>query len=141
LWQAATTLREHRGDGHVAVLAESGLDGCEAHVLFVATGAVPAQMIRDARGWSEDEWEAAIERLRARELVGPAGEPTDAGRAFRDRIEQRTDELAAQAYEDLGDDAATALIADLRRVARPIATSGNIPFPNPVGLPRPPGAP
>lgn len=32
LWQVATTLREHRGDGHVAVLAAAGLDGCESLV-------------------------------------------------------------------------------------------------------------
>ena len=30
LWQAATALREHRGDGHVAVLTAEGLDGVEA---------------------------------------------------------------------------------------------------------------
>jgi hypothetical protein len=32
LWQAATVLREHRGDGHVAALVVEGLDGCQAHV-------------------------------------------------------------------------------------------------------------
>jgi hypothetical protein len=29
LWQAATSLREHRGDGHVAVLTAEGLNGFE----------------------------------------------------------------------------------------------------------------
>ncbi len=33
LWQAATTLREHRGDGHSAALLAAGVDGCEALVL------------------------------------------------------------------------------------------------------------
>jgi hypothetical protein len=140
LWQVATALREHRGDGHVAVLAESGLDGCEVHVLFAATENVPAQLIRDARGWSDDEWGAAVERLRARGLVGPEGEPTEAGHDLRRRIERRTDELAAGPFEELDDDGVTDLTAQLRRVARPIATSGDIPFPNPVGLPRPPSA-
>lgn len=32
LWQAATTLREHRGDGHVAALVAAGLDGPESLV-------------------------------------------------------------------------------------------------------------
>ncbi|MCU1447875.1 MAG: hypothetical protein JWP02_45, partial [Acidimicrobiales bacterium] len=36
LWQAATLLREHRGDGHVAALTSAGLDGCESHVTLVA---------------------------------------------------------------------------------------------------------
>jgi hypothetical protein len=99
---------------------------------------VPAQLIRDARGWSEDEWGAAVERLQSRGLVGPEGEPTDAGRDLRRRIERRTDELAAGPFDDLDDEGAADLTAQLRRVARPIATSGDIPFPNPVGLPRPP---
>ncbi len=42
LWQATTILREHRGDGHVAALVDAGLDGLEAHISFVGTGAVPA---------------------------------------------------------------------------------------------------
>ena len=43
VWQAATTLHEHRGDGHVELLAESEIDGCEAHVLFAATESVAAE--------------------------------------------------------------------------------------------------
>ena len=30
LWQAATELREHRGDGHFAAMAAADIDGCEA---------------------------------------------------------------------------------------------------------------
>jgi hypothetical protein len=41
LWQLATTLREHRGDGHVALLVQAGLDGCEALVLFAASEGLP----------------------------------------------------------------------------------------------------
>jgi hypothetical protein len=33
VWQACTTLREHRGDGHVAALLTNGLSGLEAHLL------------------------------------------------------------------------------------------------------------
>ena len=33
LWQAATVLREHRGDGHVIALVDAELDGCQALVL------------------------------------------------------------------------------------------------------------
>ena len=36
LWQAATLLREHRGDGHFAALAAADIDGCEAVVLRCA---------------------------------------------------------------------------------------------------------
>ncbi len=41
LWHAATVLREHRGDGHVAALVAAGLDGRQALVTMAATGAVP----------------------------------------------------------------------------------------------------
>jgi hypothetical protein len=33
LWHAATLLREHRGDGHIAALVIGGIGGTEAHVL------------------------------------------------------------------------------------------------------------
>lgn len=41
LWQAATTLREQRGDGHVAALVAAGVRPVEALVLRVADGTVP----------------------------------------------------------------------------------------------------
>ncbi|MGP8061823.1 MAG: SCO6745 family protein, partial [Acidimicrobiales bacterium] len=69
LWQAATTLREHRGDGHVAILTEADLDGCEAHVLFAATEGGPPEVLRDNRGWSEHDWGRATSRLCRRGLV------------------------------------------------------------------------
>src|SRR5258705_3108311 len=31
LWQLCTSLREHRGDGHVASPTSAGLDGCQVH--------------------------------------------------------------------------------------------------------------
>jgi hypothetical protein len=37
-WHAATLLREHRGDGHLAALVTAGLDGLEALVTHTATG-------------------------------------------------------------------------------------------------------
>lgn len=39
LWHAATVLREHRGDGHLAALADAELDPVEALVSFAAIGA------------------------------------------------------------------------------------------------------
>ena len=73
-WQAATALREHRGDGHVAVLTEAGLDGCEAHVLYVAATSVDPEVLHANRGWSHTEWSDAIDRLHDRGLVTAACE-------------------------------------------------------------------
>ena len=43
LWHAATLLREHRGDGHVAVLTAAGVAGREANVIHsAAVGAPPS---------------------------------------------------------------------------------------------------
>src|SRR5262249_60675664 len=55
LWQLATTLREHRGDGHIAAMVSEGITGLEAHLLQAATGRFPQAVIRQGRGWSEDE--------------------------------------------------------------------------------------
>lgn len=103
LWQAATVLREHRGDGHIALLTHAGLDGLEALVSHTSSGRgfTPA-FSRATRGWSEDEWSAAEERLRDRGLLDAAGELTEAGNALRADLERETDRLAAAPYDHLG---------------------------------------
>jgi hypothetical protein len=105
LWHAVTLLREFRGDGHVACLVDAGIDGCEALVLHAATGEVPAQVLQQSRQWSDEEWHAAVERLAERGLVTGDGTSTEAGRALRDRVEARTDELALAPWRALGEDA------------------------------------
>jgi hypothetical protein len=134
IWQATATLREHRGDGHVAVLTESQVDGCQAHVLHAATGGVPRPVLQGNRGWSDDDWAEATEGLRRRGLVDADGAATDAGRQLHDHIERRTDELAVAPYVALGDDAVDELVTFLLRLAQSIARAGEMPFPNPIGL-------
>src|SRR5437660_1400620 len=55
LWQAATLLREHRGDGHVVALTGAGLDGCESHVSMVAAGVLSREVLQPNRGWTGDD--------------------------------------------------------------------------------------
>jgi hypothetical protein len=136
LWQLATTLREHRGDGHVALLASAGLDGCEVLVLFAAGGGAPADLLQRSRGWSDDEWEAASDRLSERGLVR-GDSVTPSGAALRTEIEARTDELAAVPYGALGEDRTTDLLDRTVGAARTIAGAGEIAYPNPMGLPAP----
>ena len=65
LWLAATLLREHRGDGHVAALVTHDLDPVEAMVTSLLAGsAVSERFLRRSRGWTDDEWLAATQRLR-----------------------------------------------------------------------------
>ncbi|MGR6317361.1 hypothetical protein Q2K19_06155 [Micromonospora soli] len=101
LWQAATILREHRGDGHVAALLTAGLDPTEALVSFAAVGAAPVEVFASRR-WTGEEWAAARDRLAARGLVDADGVATDAGRRLRDEVERRTDELATAPWRALG---------------------------------------
>lgn len=131
LWQATTALREHRGDGHVALLTGEGLSGLEANVLASAIGTVQAERLRESRGWSQEEWDEAADALAERGLL-EQGEATEEGRAFRAHIELRTDELAAPPYRVL--DEPKALYGALVPAAKALAEE--MPFPNPIGLPR-----
>lgn len=103
LWHAATLLREHRGDGHLAVLLDAGLDPLEAVASHTASGhgMAPHWVLR-TRGWSREDWTAAQERLRARGLLDAAGELTSEGVALRKHLEQETDRLDRGPYEHLG---------------------------------------
>ncbi|WP_328563881.1 SCO6745 family protein [Streptomyces coelicoflavus] len=103
LWHAATLLREHRGDGHLAALMTAGLDGLEALVTHTATGkGMAPKWIFTTRGWTQEEWDAATGRLRERGLVDAAGELTEAGTALREGIERETDRLDTAPYTHLG---------------------------------------
>ncbi|MEV7277986.1 hypothetical protein [Streptomyces sp. NPDC093111] len=133
LWQAATILREHRGDGHLAALLAAGLDPAEALVSFAAVGAA-AETTFASRGWTDAEWAAARARLAARGLVHPDGTATEAGRALRAEVERRTDELAAAPWAALGPEA-TARLCDL--LGGPWLTvigSGLLPAENTLGI-------
>ncbi|HEY7875412.1 MAG TPA: hypothetical protein VIG64_09850 [Actinomycetota bacterium] len=136
LWHAATLLREHRGDGHVAVLVAEGIDGCEAHVMLVASGRSTAEIQREFRRWSEDEWAEAVARLRARGLVDASGSFTDAGRDLHVAIERRTDELALVPYRALDEGELDRLNKCLETII-PTIVGQSIPYPNPMGLPAP----
>jgi hypothetical protein len=133
LWQASTVLREHRGDGHVAALLVAGLDGCESLVWRAAVDN-DRQLLQPARGWSDQEWTAAEDRLTARGWLLD-GRPTDLATAAHHRIEAETDALAAGPWLALGG-AATARLAELLRPLSEAAAAA-LPFPNPIGLSTP----
>jgi hypothetical protein len=102
-FHAATLLREHRGDGHLAALATAELDGLEALVTHTATGKGTApKWVLATRGWSQEEWDATADRLRDRGLLDKAGELTERGVALRKDIETVTDRLDRAPYEHLG---------------------------------------
>jgi hypothetical protein len=138
MWQALTVLREHRGDGHVAVLVEQQVGPVEALVLAAAGGRAPAELLRVARKWSEEDWAHAADTLATRGWVSGDGALTDAGRAARREIELATDRLALQPYTVLGPERVDELFAALRRLGDRIRGGGGVPVPNPIGAPWPP---
>jgi hypothetical protein len=137
LWHAATLYREFRGDGHVACLTAEGIDGVEAHVLAAGAGQLPGSVLREYRGWSDEEWSAAAGRLRDRGWVGGDGSLTAVGRTARDSREQRTDDLAMPPWRQLGEEGCVRLLKLLDQPVRLVVENGGVPFPNPVGLPAP----
>ncbi len=135
LWWAATLIREHRGDGHVAALVAAGLDGLEANVLMAGTGAVTRERFQGARSWTDDEWDAAVVGLAGRGLVTGGGDLTDTGRQLRAEVEDVTDDLAREPWAHLGADATARLDALLVPIHRRVLAAGRIPEGNPIGLP------
>ncbi|HVU73811.1 MAG TPA: hypothetical protein VHE83_12680 [Mycobacteriales bacterium] len=130
LWQAATTLRELRGDGHVLALTHAELDGVEAHALRDAIDGSRARL-QPARGWTDEDWDGAVERLRARGLVDSDGRATADGRALRERVEADTDRLAAGPWRALGEDRTRRLLALLPPLADAALTV--VPTQGPIG--------
>lgn len=117
LWHAQSILREYRGDGHVALLLTHGLSGIDALVTHGASGDVPPHVLRSTRGWSEEQWDAAVKSLRGRGWLAGGDDLafTDWGAAQRQEIEEQTDALAAAPYAALGEVGC----AELRALTRP----------------------
>ncbi len=135
LWQHCTTLREQRGDGHVAALAAAGVDGCQAHQLLIASQNLPVEVFRESRGWTDQQWTDGERRLRERGFLS-GHSLTALGRQTHDEIERITDSLA---YEPIAKALSTTAIDDLIGRLTPtaieVSSSGVLPFPNPMGLP------
>ena len=134
LWQAATVLREHRGDGHFAAVATADIDGCEVLVLRCGLD-MRREDLQPIRGWTDEQWDAARARLAGRGWTGPDSALTPAGRAAHAAVEQVTDQAAARPWARLG----PAAVTDLARVLTPIAQACArvVPYPSPIGVPAP----
>ncbi|MFD9393178.1 hypothetical protein ACFWBB_21420 [Streptomyces sp. NPDC060000] len=135
LWQAATVLREHRGDGHLAALLLAGLDPAEALVSFAAIGAASVERF-ESRGWTHEEWAAASERLTDRGLLDADGTATEAGRDLRRRVEQDTDRLALGPWQALGPESTERLAALLGDYWVTVLGSGLLPSESTLGIGR-----
>ena len=127
LFHAITLLREYRGDGHIAALVVEGVTGLEAAVMHVAQGdAWTREPLRKTRGYSNEDWDGALTRLRERGWVDDGETFTDEGRAVRQRIEDRTDELVLPAWERLDEEGCRRLRELVRPLSKAIVEAGGL---------------
>lgn len=101
LFHAASLLREHRGDGHIAALMVEGVGGLEAHVLLALDMGMPAEKFGRVHHLPAAQLAAVVAALHDRGLIGDDGWLSEAGDAVRQRVESLTDDLAAKPYERL----------------------------------------
>src|SRR3954451_8942222 len=101
LFHAASLLREHRGDGHIAALMSEGVGRLEAHVLYALAMDMPAEKFGRIHHLPAQQISAVIEGMRDRGLIGGDGWLTARGRAVNERVEALTDDLASKPYESL----------------------------------------
>jgi hypothetical protein len=128
LWHAITLLREYRGDGHIAALVAHGLSGLEALITHTASGiGFTGEFAQRLRGWSDDQWGGAIERLQQRGLLDESRELTEAGRQLRSEIEDLTDTLGFSPWRTLSDGEAAQLEEFATRARQAAVSAGVFP--------------
>ncbi|MFV0258427.1 MAG: SCO6745 family protein [Acidimicrobiales bacterium] len=126
VWHGSTLAREYRGDGHNLALAGADVDGVECHVLMAARGRGNRPTILGIRGWTDEEWEAAEDRLRGRGWLDRSGLLTGAGAAARAAVEARTDELADPLVSRLGADGVARVVAGLDPLVTYLRDTGEV---------------
>jgi hypothetical protein len=103
VWRMGDMLREYRGDSHTTAWVSAGFDATEIGLLSELYWGLPMRSYSRTRAWTDDQFDAAQDRLRARGLVDDTGF-TDTGRSVREDIEVHTDAQMAPAMTALGDD-------------------------------------
>ncbi|MDY7106801.1 MAG: hypothetical protein S0880_36965 [Actinomycetota bacterium] len=103
-WRAGDIVREHRGDSHIAAWIGADLDASEIGLLTDPWRGQPLRSWVRSRGWTDDELDAACDRLRSRGLLD-GDELTTSGMELRETIESATDAQEVRIVAALGDDA------------------------------------
>ncbi len=107
---------------------------CEAVVLRRGLDLRRADL-QPVRGWTDEEWEAALRRLTDRGWVGADGALTSTGREAHAAVEDATDRAAARPWAHLGPERS----AEVAKVLTPVAQACArvLPYPSPIGVPAP----
>jgi hypothetical protein len=117
LFHAASLLREHRGDGHIAALMIAGVGGLESHVLLALELDLPAEKFGRISHLPRAQLAAVIDGMRNRGLIGDDGWLSEKGHAVKQRVESLTDDLAAKPYQSLEPGELDELMATLEPLA------------------------
>lgn len=137
LWHGTALWREWRGDGHNAALVAHGVAPLEALVLYDAglrdqppraSAGRDRSMLQPTRRWSDEEWLGTATKLADDGLVAVSGDVitlTEEGAALRQRVEDATDDAAAQVW--VGIDDADEVLAAFRPFAGAVIHAGILP--------------
>lgn len=102
-WRLADLLREYRGDVHIAAWTSAGFDATEIGLLTELYWGLPLRSYARSRAWTNEQFDAAEQRLVERGLVANGGFTAD-GRTAREAVERATDRACRPIVEALGDD-------------------------------------
>lgn len=136
LWHATTLLREHRGDGHISVLAAARISGRESNVLHAAANPLPREYVKQIRHYDDAEWSACEQSLADRGLLAADGSLTPAGRDLKTDVEATTDQFALRIFDELDDAELQALFGALTPLARLVNAAGDVPTTTPMSVRR-----
>lgn len=91
LWRACDYVRERRGDGHIAAWVSHGCDPVEISLLTELAWGLKLRTYVFTRGWTSEQVEDGVARLKDNGYLTDDDALTDAGRAYRRSIEEATD--------------------------------------------------
>jgi hypothetical protein len=103
LWWASETLRDYRGDSHIAAATVAGVGAVEMNILTELALGGPLGRYTATRGWSPAGIEEAAQALRGRGWLS-GRDLTTAGQDARSSAESDTDQLDAPVIAAIGDD-------------------------------------
>jgi hypothetical protein len=126
LWLASCTIRESRGDGHIALLVAADIGPLDSHLLSTGDRPELRATLEGMRGWTSAEVDAAVATMRDRGLLDAQGRRTDACRELRRDLERRTDELASSAWAHAGPVVVDRVIDLVLPLLPPVLASGTL---------------
>jgi hypothetical protein len=132
IWRLGDMLREYRGDSHTAAWISAGFTACEIGILSELYWGLPIKSYSKSRGWTDEDYDHAIERLERDGLLRDNA-LTDKGRDARDSVENATDIQCQPIVDVLGNDI-SALITILRPWCAQIRDTKGYPAAGPHDL-------